>query len=53
MYVQVNIKIDQKSYPKEAEKLLYLRNKREINKLFRIFLQERIKQEEQLDLFKQ
>lgn len=52
MYVQVNIKIDRKVYPKEADKLLYLRSKREINKLFRIFLQERIKEEEQLDLFK-
>jgi hypothetical protein len=49
-YIQANIKIDPKSYPKEAQYLLKLRSERELNKAFREFLRKEIKREKQLDL---
>ena len=51
-YIQANIKIDPKSYPKEAEQLLQLRSNRELNKMFRLFLSEQLKREKQQSLFK-
>lgn len=37
-YIQVNIKVDAKIYPEIANKLLYLRKNRKVQKAFREFL---------------
>lgn len=49
-YIQANIKIDPKSYPKEAQMLLELRSDRELNREFRKFLSEKVKKERQMPL---
>lgn len=49
-YIQANIKIDPRSYPKEAQMLLELRSERELNRAFRKFLGEQVKKARQLNL---
>lgn len=51
MVIQANIKIDSRSYPKEAQKLLKLRSDRQLNKMFLLFLRQELIREKQTDLF--
>ena len=50
MRIQAHISVDAKSYQREAQTLLKLRNERKLNKLFLLFLRQEINKERQLDL---
>lgn len=50
MRIQAHISVDAKSYQREAQTLLKLRNERKLNKLFLLFLRQEVNKEKQLDL---
>lgn len=51
MVIQANIKIDSRSYPSEAQRLLKLRSERQLNRQFLLFLRQQMIIEKQADLF--